>query len=76
MECSAEVEINWRNDEYPPVVNHAIETQHVKRIASQWFGPEHVSGDELPMTASEDFAYFIQEKPGCFFTLGTKKPGS
>ena len=35
-----------------------------------------MSEEELPMTASEDFAYFIQEKPGCFFTLGTKKPGS
>ena len=61
---------------YPSVVNHPKETEHVKRLALKWFGPEHVSEDELPITASEDFSYFLQEKPGCFWTLGTMKPGT
>lgn len=73
MECKAELNINRM---YPAVVNHALETQHVKRLATKWFGPEHVSEDDLPITASEDFSYFIQERPGCFFALGTRKPGS
>lgn len=56
MECTAELDINRM---YPAVVNHALETQHVKRLATKWFGPEHVSEDDLPITASEDFSYFI-----------------
>ena len=76
MECTAEVEFNWRDDGYPPVVNHAAQTQHIKRLATQWFGAQHLSEEDLPLTASEDFAYFVQERPGCFFCLGIKKPGS
>ena len=44
---------------YPAVVNHETETEHIKRLAVKWFGPEHFSEDELPIMASEDFAYFL-----------------
>ena len=27
------------------------------------------------MSVAEDFSYFLQEKPGCFFALGTMKVG-
>jgi len=27
------------------------------------------------MGVAEDFAYYLQAKPGCFFTLGTMKVG-
>lgn len=73
MGCKAIVGIE---KEYDPVVNHVKETGHIKRIATKWFGPEHVSEEDLPLTASEDFGYFIREKPGCFFALGTLKPGN
>ena len=46
------------------------------RLANKWFGPEHTSDEDLPMPASEDFSYFLHEKPGCFFFLGTLKPGA
>ena len=72
MQCKAEVNITRA---YPAVINHATETWHVKRLAEQWFGPQHVSELDLPLTASEDFSFFLHEKPGCFFSLGTKKPG-
>ena len=29
----------------------------------------------LPKTGSEDFSYFLQERPGCYFNLGTGQPG-
>ena len=73
MECKAEVNINRL---YPAVINHATETEHVKRLALKWFGPSHFSQDDLPLTAGEDFSYFLQKRPGCFFALGTKKPGT
>lgn len=71
-ECSAEVLIE---DVYPAVVNHEKETQHVVRLAKKYFGEEHVSTDDLPLCAAEDFSFFLQEKPGCFFALGTMKEG-
>lgn len=60
---------------YPPTVNHKTETDHVIRVASEWFGEDKVKSDELPLTASEDFSFFLEEKPGCFYMLGIQKPG-
>ena len=60
---------------YPPTVNHSKETEHVNRLATKYFGEAHVSQDELPLTASEDFSYFLEKKPGCFFMLGSHIPG-
>jgi len=70
--CTVEVTLDG---EYPAVVNHTTETNHVIRLAKEHFGPEHFSQAELPVPASEDFSYFIMDKPGCFFCLGTHKPG-
>ena len=72
MECKAEVDITRL---YPAVINHITETEHIKRLATKWFGLEHFSEADLPISASEDFSFFLQEKPGCFFALGTKKQG-
>lgn len=73
MNCTADLNIKRQ---YPAVLNHPTETEHVRRLATKWFGPEHVSDEDLPLAASEDFSYFLQHKPGCFFVLGTLKPGA
>ena len=73
MECKADVTIIRK---YPAVINHPKETSHIKRLAIKWFGAQHFSEEDLPISASEDFSYFLQEKPGCFFALGTMKPGT
>jgi metal-dependent amidase/aminoacylase/carboxypeptidase family protein len=70
--CQVEFELN---DKYPPTVNHATETEHVIRVAKKYIGEKHVKSEGLPMTASEDFSYYLLNKPGCFYMLGTKRPG-
>lgn len=45
------------------------------RLAKKWIGEKHVSEDDLPLSASEDFSYFLLESPGCFFAIGTMKYG-
>lgn len=55
-ECKAEVNLI---DLYPAVVNHKEQTDHVIRIAKKYIGEENFSQAELPMTASEDFSYFL-----------------
>ena len=44
---------------------------YIKRVANTHFGG--ISNEDLPVTAAEDFSYFLQEKPGAFFTLGTMR---
>ena len=70
MGCQAIVELQ---DMYPTVVNHKTQTQHVIRIAEANFGKDKVKSDDLPLTASEDFSYFLEAKPGCFYMLGIKR---
>jgi len=72
LECEAEVEII---DMYPPIINHPEQTKHVIRLCKKYLGEENFSQDDLPLTAGEDFSYFLQESPGCFFALGTMKEG-
>ena len=66
--CTADVSIERL---YPPVINHEKETQHIKNVAKKYFGGH--STEELPVSIGEDFCYFLQEKPGAFFCLGTKR---
>jgi len=47
----------------------------VIRLAKKYIGEQHFSQDELPMAAAEDFSYFLEKTPGCFFMLGTMKEG-
>ena len=59
MGCIAEVDLI---DYYPTVVNHKTETEHVIRVASEHFGADKVKSQDLPLTASEDFSYFLEER--------------
>mmetsp|Transcript_15734 Transcript_15734/g.24186 ORF Transcript_15734/g.24186 Transcript_15734/m.24186 type:complete len:106 (+) Transcript_15734:934-1251(+) len=70
--CEAEVKME---DMYPPVKNHPEQTNRVIALAKENFGEENFSQDEIPLLASEDFSFFLQEKPGCFFFLGTMHEG-
>ena len=54
---------------YPPTVNHAAETEFVRRTLSGVLGADSVVPFE-PTMGAEDFSYFLQHKPGCYFALG------
>lgn len=67
----AEVDIK---DGYPVLFNDQSVTSQLKNLAIDWLGANHVV--ELPMrTTAEDFAYYSQVMPACFYRLGTSKPG-
>ncbi|MFP4902891.1 M20/M25/M40 family metallo-hydrolase, partial [Paraburkholderia sp. BR14261] len=38
--------------------------------AEELVGPEHVIAPFPPIAGSEDFAYYLQQRPGCFVRLG------
>ncbi|KAG6974736.1 hypothetical protein JG688_00002912 [Phytophthora aleatoria] len=60
-------------DGYAPVINPQVETRQVQQIAMDM--GLYVSEEGLPLMAAEDFSYFLQERKGCYFFLGTKEDG-
>lgn len=58
---------------YPFLVNDDLATSEVKALAQEYLGQENVVDLEQRMTA-EDFAYYTQIIPACFYRLGVKNP--
>lgn len=56
---------------YPTVDNDPVFTTETWKQADEYFGKENVLETELRMGA-EDFGYYTQIIPGCFFRLGVK----
>ncbi len=55
---------------YPFLVNNDEITRQAKEAAIEYLGKENVEELEIRMTV-EDFAYFAQQVPACFYRLGT-----
>ena len=70
IEKSFGAEINLKyKDGYPPVINNPDVTENVKKIAKKVVN-NNVIKPYLSM-GGEDFSYFANKVPGCFFFLGT-----
>jgi hippurate hydrolase len=54
---------------YPPTVNHAAPTEFVRRVLGTVVGAHNVVPFE-PTMGAEDFSFFLQARPGCYFTMG------
>jgi hippurate hydrolase len=61
---------------YPVVINSDAETAFARQVAEELVGPEQVIAPFPPVTGSEDFAYYLQHKPGCFLRLGNGVEGA
>lgn len=61
---------------YPSVYNNEQLNEATRKLAEEYMGDEKVEETEIRMGA-EDFGYYSQKIPGCFFRLGTanKKRG-
>jgi hippurate hydrolase len=64
----ASCEFSFRRN-YPPTINHPDETAFVRQVMGEVVGPENVQEFE-PTMGAEDFSFFLQEKPGCYFLIG------
>jgi amidohydrolase len=56
---------------YPPVINHEAGTSLVERVAAEVIGKEKVERI-APSMGGEDFAYYLEKVPGCFYWLGCR----
>lgn len=68
-EYKTEIEITIP-DGYPCLVNDVTITENTKKAVQEFLGEENVENLDIRMT-SEDFAFFSEKLPTCFFRLGT-----
>lgn len=69
--CTARVDYEKR---YPSTINTADNARRIRELAvSPDLGLKVL--DVAPSMAAEDFAFMLQEKPGCYFWLGSRRDG-
>ncbi len=67
------VEVDWLRG-CPPGINDPAMAEYTAETARRLVGPARMK--DLPQTmGSEDFAYYLQETPGCFFRIGVRPRG-
>jgi len=65
----ATADIKYSAD-YPLLVNDPAATEFAAGVARGWLGEDQVLENIPAFNGSEDFAYFLQERPGCYMILG------
>jgi amidohydrolase len=65
----ASVEMRYER-RYPPTVNSAAETEIAATTAASLVGADNVRRDLLPSMGAEDFAWFLEQKPGAYIWIG------
>jgi amidohydrolase len=61
---------------YPPTVNDPEMSDLVAAAAKVVVGPERYFPIPKPSMGGEDFAYYLEKVPGCFFLIGMDPPDS
>ncbi|WP_312468257.1 MULTISPECIES: M20 aminoacylase family protein [Brucella] len=63
----ADVNYQWG---FPALINAKAETEFARQVALSTFPTGTVIEDFRPRTASEDFAFMLEQKPGTYFFVG------
>jgi amidohydrolase len=69
MAFDAQVDFRFKRN-YPPLINHAKETAFAVEIMQSVVGAQNVNSKTEPTMGAEDFAFMLQEKPGCYVFIG------
>lgn len=72
---SCDLKFDWI-DGYPPTINDPQMTDYVAQIARATFGPDRYFTAPKPSMGGEDFAYYLEKVPGCFFLVGVEPIGA
>lgn len=71
---NAKVEVEIREG-YPPVVNRDRETEIARQAVIQALGAQSVVAMDQPSMGAEDFAYYLEQIPGCYVRFGARRDG-
>ena len=55
---------------YPPTINTPEATEIAARVASDVVGVSQVERNPTPTMGAEDFAFMLEQKPGCYVWIG------
>lgn len=67
---TAEIKLNPENPGYPVTFNTEEEARMALNAAIAVVGEDRIDQQPTPSMGSEDFAFMLQEKPGCYLWLG------
>ena len=70
----AQVDFRFKRN-YPPLINHAKETAFAIEVMKSVVGEQNVDTAIEPTMGAEDFAFMLQEKPGCYVFIGNGEGG-
>ncbi len=65
----ATVDFSFKRN-YPPLINHPEQTAFAIEAMRAVVGAENVDTNVEPTMGAEDFAFMLQEKPGCYVFIG------
>ncbi|MGI4719546.1 MAG: M20 aminoacylase family protein [Janthinobacterium lividum] len=66
---NASVDFNFKRN-YPPLINHPEQTAFAVEAMRAVVGDARVDTNVEPTMGAEDFAFMLQEKPGCYVFIG------
>jgi metal-dependent amidase/aminoacylase/carboxypeptidase family protein len=69
LACGARMELRYER-RYPPTRNAPAETELAARAAGEIVSDGNVKRDFLPSMGAEDFAFFLERKPGAYIWVG------
>lgn len=67
LDCKATLDFQRK---YPPTINTAPEAEFCARVMEGIVGAENVVRNITPSMGAEDFAFMLQQKPGCYVWIG------
>ncbi|ARP85630.1 M20 aminoacylase family protein [Bordetella genomosp. 9] len=67
MGCEADFDFQRH---YPPTINHPREAAFCAEVLRDLVGAAAVNDQVQPSMGAEDFAFMLQEKPGCYVWIG------
>jgi amidohydrolase len=70
FDMRAEIKFNPENAGYPVTYNSDKETALALQAATAVVGEASIHPNPTPSMGSEDFAFMLQEKPGCYIWIG------
>ena len=65
----AQIDFRFKRN-YPPLINHVKETAFAVEVMQSIVGANKVNTQIEPTMGAEDFAFMLQEKPGCYVFIG------
>ncbi|MBL8335155.1 MAG: M20 aminoacylase family protein [Rhodoferax sp.] len=65
----ASAEVNYIR-RYPVLNNDAQQTAFCQQVIRDWLGDDGLHAQAEPVSASEDFAFFLEKVPGCYVNIG------